>query len=249
MLLLSKTPVMGSEDGPGRAPWLESVPRLGEFLDLARSRRSTRAYEQRPIPDDVLRNVLTAANWAPSAANAQPWEFVLVKDEETKDELFQVFVDELEYKRELDPTFPLGGNTQEFRDAPVTVVVAGDTRMMRWYPQVEDGSREKLFHHSLAACIQTLHLAAASAGLGTTWVSCRGPSQHRLKELLDIPPWYLIASVAPIGYPDVERVPSHKSRIPVENKIHAEEFDRDQVADTEDIVEGKEEFRERVYQV
>lgn len=221
--------------------------RLEQFVELARARRSIRGFRGDPIPEELLDGVLEAANWAPSGANAQPWEFVVVRDDQRQAALAEIFKDEVSYKRGVDPTFPAGGNAREFIDAPVTVVIAGDTRYERWWPQILDGSREKLFHHSMAACIQTLHLAAAAAGLGTTWVTVRGPSVARVRELLDVPPYLRIGSIAPLGYPDWDRNPKERSRVPLEHKRHDETIDEADLPRTEDIIEGKEGWIDRVY--
>ena len=51
-----------------------------EVYDAIMARRSVRAYEDKPIPDDILLKVLEAGRAAPSAINAQPWHFIVVKD-------------------------------------------------------------------------------------------------------------------------------------------------------------------------
>ena len=53
-----------------------------DFLELARSRQSDRAYEHRPVEREKLERILQAACLAPSACNAQPWKFVVVDDPE-----------------------------------------------------------------------------------------------------------------------------------------------------------------------
>lgn len=244
----------GTEHEQRRDEWLaaglgdpELVPSLEEYVELARTRRVVRGFRDEPIPDDVLERILEAANWAPSGANSQPWHFVVVRDDDLKSEMADVFSDEIRYKGEVDPHWPGAGNSREFEDAPVVVVVVGDTRVERLWPQVLDGSREKLFQQSLAACVTSLHLAAASAGLGATWVTTRAPSEHRLRELLDLPQWTRVASTAPVGYPDLERVPAEKSRTPVERKIHEDGLDREKLPDLEDIGDRVDNWRTRVY--
>ena len=54
------------------------------FLELVQSRRSIRRYQQRPIAQSVLEELLTAATWAPSAHNRQPWRFCVVTSAATK---------------------------------------------------------------------------------------------------------------------------------------------------------------------
>lgn len=237
-----------------RAEWLEAaqgdgdlVPTLREYFELAKSRRVVRGFRNEPIPDEVLDTILEAATWAPSGANAQPWHFIVVEDDNKQQAMADIFRDEIRYKNEVNPGWPGAGNSREFKDAPVTIVIAGDTRKARLWPQLLDGSREKLFHHSMAACVTTLHLAAAAAGLCATWVTTRRPSASRLRDLLDIPEWMRIASVAPLGYPDLETVPTEKHRIPVDDKVHYDSLDRDKVPDLETLAEEEDNWRERVY--
>ncbi|GAH92414.1 unnamed protein product, partial [marine sediment metagenome] len=58
-----------------------------EVREAIEKRRSVRAYEDRPIPEEKLRRVLEAARLAPSASNQQPWKFVVVQDVESRKKL------------------------------------------------------------------------------------------------------------------------------------------------------------------
>ena len=49
------------------------------FLDLVKKRRSTHAFKPDPVPDEYVDKIIEAARWAPSGANSQPWEFIVVK--------------------------------------------------------------------------------------------------------------------------------------------------------------------------
>jgi len=55
-----------------------------EFIELIKSRRSIRKYQDKPVSNKILQKLLEAAQWAPSAHNSQPWEFIIIKDEEIK---------------------------------------------------------------------------------------------------------------------------------------------------------------------
>lgn len=57
------------------------------FLDVIFRRRSIRRYKSKPVPNEVLKNVLEAGRLAPSADNAQPWHFIVITDAEIKHEL------------------------------------------------------------------------------------------------------------------------------------------------------------------
>ena len=239
-----------------RESWIESrmgakdVPDHEQFLELTRARRSIRAFRDKPVPEDVIHDVLEAANWAPSMANSQLWDFIVVYDDELKREIGDVFKDEIQYKREAGGVIPSVGNTSELWKSAVTIVVAGDTRYHQWTPHLLDHSPEKMFHHTMAACVMGLHLGATAAGLGTTWITVRPPSETRLRELLDMPEFYRVASVAALGYPDPDATINRTERpyVPVEEKIHENKLDHDRVPDIEEILEGKDrdEWIERV---
>ena len=55
------------------------------LLELLNTRRSIRRFKPEPIPDEYVDKIIEAARLAPSAFNAQPWEFVVVKKKELKD--------------------------------------------------------------------------------------------------------------------------------------------------------------------
>ena len=54
-------------------------------LNAIKSRQSVRKYSDKPIPDEVLNNILEAGRLAPSWVNVQPWKFIVVKSQATKD--------------------------------------------------------------------------------------------------------------------------------------------------------------------
>lgn len=131
------------------------------LLQLMKARRTIRKYRPTPLPDDHVEKVIEAARWATSGANAQPWEFVVVKSEETKEEMVRILQQTSESIRGDGIRVP----RQKFLlQAPVVIVVCGDPRLREAYPLGE--VREELFTSSLAAAIQNMHLAATALGLG-----------------------------------------------------------------------------------
>ena len=226
----------------------EASSQLRDFVGLTETRRVSRAYRSDEYGDDVLRAILTAANNAPSPANAQPWHFVVVDDEEKKKELSRIYSDETkEYKRFLDPTFWGAGNSREFVDAPATVLVAGDMRYEHWWPEVPGTHRHNLFHKTMAMATLGVHLGAATEGLASTWVTTRGPSQDRLRDLVGLPDYFHVGTAAPLGRPELERTKDVKSRAGLDEKLHEGTFARDRVPTYEEIMERKEAAREDVY--
>jgi nitroreductase len=112
-----------------------------DVSEAVHKRRSIRAYDSTPIPDEKLNNILEAARLAPSAGNVQPWYFIVVTDGEKRRKLSQA-----RFAKFLS-------------QAPVVIVGCGNQRASpNWY--VVD----------VAIAMQNMVLTATSEGLGTCWI-------------------------------------------------------------------------------
>lgn len=112
-----------------------------EVFEAIRKRRSIRAYESTPIPEEKLLRVLEAGRLAPSAGSIQPWHFIVVRDFEKRKRLA-----EARWAKFL-------------AESPVVIVGCGDQR-----------ASPKWFMVDVAIAMQNMVLAAVSEGLGTCWV-------------------------------------------------------------------------------
>ena len=63
---------------------------MNDALSLLKTRRSIRKYKNQPVEKEKIEKCLEAARWAPSASNRQPWEFVIVKEENTRKKLSNI---------------------------------------------------------------------------------------------------------------------------------------------------------------
>ena len=79
-----------------------------DVLEVMKTRRSVRKYKPDQVDEEKLRTVLEAARWAPSWANTQCWEFIVVKDPDTKEKLAET----------LTPKNPA---TEAVKAAPIVV--------------------------------------------------------------------------------------------------------------------------------
>ena len=144
-----------------------------DVLEAIKERRSVRKYEPKTVPEEELTQILEAGRWAPSASNAQPWKFIVVRDEKVKSELARVAV----YGRFL-------------AEAPAAIAVVIDPQASN-HP-VEDG----------AAATQNMLLAAHALGLGTCWIgSYDSAYEERAKQVLGIPGDKRLLSLISVGYP------------------------------------------------
>ncbi len=153
-----------------------------EFQKVIRVRRSTRGYKPEPVPDDVLGPILEAARLAPTAANKQPFQLVVVTDPLTRSRFREV------YDREW------------FWTAPMIIVGCVDPAQA-W--QRADGFNAA--EVDLAIVMDHLVLAATEAGLGTCWV-CNF-DEARVKEILGIPANINVVAMTPMGYAAAEPRP------------------------------------------
>ena len=184
-----------------------------EFLTLVQTRRSTRKFKPDPIPDEDVEKIVEAARWAPSGANSQPWEFVLIKDKATKDRIVDIIKEHSEYGRKVELTRagdmrwpsaarPVG--EPGFKDAPVFIILCGDPRTRESYPLLTSLTRgDSHFASGLASAFLYMCLAATTLGLGSQWVSATGHPfvMCLLKELLEIPDKLVIYDTMAVGYP------------------------------------------------
>ena len=60
---------------------------MRDILDVLISRKSIRRYKPDPVPDEMIDKILEAARWAPTGENYQPWRFIVIRDQETKNKI------------------------------------------------------------------------------------------------------------------------------------------------------------------
>ena len=148
-----------------------------EFYEVLTKRRSIRKYKSDPVEEEKLGRILEAARIAPSAANRQPWHFIVIKDEAVRSWLHEA------YGRDW------------FSAAPVIICVCGEPGSA-WVRA--DGKNYADVDVSID--FEHLVLAAAAEGLGTCWIGAFQTS--RLKEILGLPDGIEPVAMTPLGYPD-----------------------------------------------
>jgi len=215
------------------------------FLELVKARRSIRGFKPDPIPDDYVDKIIQAARFAPSGANSQPWEFIVIKDQATKDGIATLVREQGDYSRKVEMTraeeLRMGGpaapvREPAYKNAPVFILVCGDPRTKDAYPLLTTLTRgDSHFASSLASAFLCMTLAATSLGLGSQWLSATGSPYVKplLQELLDIPEKMDIYDMLVVGYPSYQP----KSRFVREraDMVHHGRFDRSRYRTDEEI--------------
>ncbi len=184
------------------------------FLELVEKRRSIRKFKPEPIPDEYVDKIIEAARWAPSGANSQPWEFIVVKKQELKDKIVELISgagnlsQKMEVAREPEQRFRF--RPPGYVRAPVFIILCGDTRTQNAYPletTLQKGS--SVLNSSLANAFLYMTLAATTLGLASQWVSAIGNSyvQALTKDLLGVPKELVFYDMLAVGNPDGEPRP------------------------------------------
>ena len=224
---------------------------INEFFSVVRTRRSVRRFKPDPVPDEDVEKILEAARWAQSGANAQPWEFIIVKDRETLRKMAEMVqehhkrtwaIEKTRIKEARHRFFIDGPPAGEpaFKNAPVVIVICGDPRTVQATTLVShflpnEGGPFAHFLKNMANVTQILTLAAAALGLGSQWVSVNYSYEAKLKTLLDVPDELAIHTIVPIGYPAYEPPPPYRREL--KEIIHYEKYDRTKYRSGEDIFE------------
>ncbi len=174
--------------------------------NLVSQRRSVRRFRSDCVPREIIGLVLDIARLSPSAANSQPWEFVVVEDEALRRDVARAAASLFSELRKRDQSFNWSISVQPFlTQAPVLIVVLGDRRMIEAYPSILRGG--VLLRQSLAACIYGLQLAAESLGLASAWGTIQGGRpEAEIRQILGIPECFTVDHIVPVGYPDEEEV-------------------------------------------
>ncbi|MBO3803302.1 MAG: nitroreductase family protein [Candidatus Brockarchaeota archaeon] len=153
-----------------------------DVFEAVRTRRSIRRYEERPVEEEKLQRVLEAGRLSPSAANRQPWHFIVVREASAKERLRSSYGEEW------------------FAGAPVIIVVCADPSLA-W--RRRDG--EEVWKIDAAIALQTMVLCAWDEGLGTCWICAF--DEKAAKEALGIPNGIRVVAMTPLGYPAERKEP------------------------------------------
>ena len=195
------------------------------------ARRDVRRFRPDEVPSEVVRQVLMAGHQAPSVGHSQPWRFVIVRDQRTRDRAALMAdrerLRQAEMLTEERRSRLLDLQLEGIREAPLGVVVACDRRVPA------DGvlgraSFADADMWSCACAIENMWLAARAVGLGLGWVTLFRPEE--LAGLLGLPQGIETLGWLCLGWPD-ERPPSPglerhgwSERMPLEDVIVEERW-------------------------
>ena len=190
------------------------------------NRRSIRAFQDKPVSQDLLREIIATACWSPSYKNSQPWK-VLVVSGEKKEGLSQMMVELLDNGAPAEPDLPAPTSWPEAEQARIdylmakrkeltgmdltdpSVVVRAKKANFAFYgaPHAiylyQDSSLSPWSLFDLGMFAQSLMLAAHAKGLGTVPQAFVTDYAQEIKKYLEIPEHNRLVLCFSVGYPDM----------------------------------------------
>ena len=186
-----------------------------DVIDLIKSRRSVRKLKPDPVPDEVVMKLLEAARWAPSWANTQCWEFIVVKDPKVKAELSDVLI-------------PPGNPAKNaVANAPVVIAVLGKKGVSGFYRGFAVTNKGDWLMFDVALAVQNLVLEAHALGLGTVIVGAL--DFEKASKILNVPPDVELVALIPVGYPDES--PQAPPRKKLSDMVYQDVYGNKMIAD------------------
>ncbi|PIU88521.1 hypothetical protein COS64_03415 [archaeon CG06_land_8_20_14_3_00_37_11] len=170
-----------------------------DALKAINTRRSIRNYKDRKVPAHLIKELLNAGRNAPSAFNEQPWVFIIVTKQETKDEI----------------AFQKRQKSSFISKTPLLIACCYDKKKSR-------AAAHNLENVALAA--ENILIAANASGLGGCYIGAFDPEHPDIEEginkALKLPNNILIVCLLSIGYPDGK--PVKKELRPLNETVHEE---------------------------
>lgn len=153
---------------------------MNPIMENILTRKSVRAFEEKPIPADELQQILQAAIYAPSGMGRQTWQFTAVTSREKIQALCAAVGQEL-------------GRESYDMYKPEAIIIPSNERDSRW--GIEDN----------ACALENIFLAAHAFGIGSVWINqlrdtCDCPSVRTLLKEWGIPDNHVVYGIAALGY-------------------------------------------------
>ena len=183
------------------------------LYELVMKRRSVRNFKDQPIPQEIINQLLDAANNAPSGGNIQPLSIIIVKESENRAKLAEIV-----------------GNQPWVKNAPLSMIFCLDyNRVKRW--AVLNGTEfkgDQAFSHFMISyadvmcAAQSVVLLAESLGLGSVYVGTILSYMDKAREQFSIPEFVLPMMVLSLGYP--KSIPRTIPKLERDVIVHQEQY-------------------------
>ena len=179
-----------------------------DLHDFLRSRRSIRRFKPYPVPESMIRDILTTATYAPSAHNRQPWRFVVVTGQDAKAKMADAMA--MDFRRDLEQDNSpedeilarLEKSYSRIISSPVIIILCVDFSEMDDYPDARRAEAEKIMAvQSTANAGLQLLLAVHAEGLGCVWTCAPLFTPDTVRALFNLSTTWEPQAMFFIGYP------------------------------------------------
>ena len=198
--------------------------RAGDLAMLLKSRRSVRKYQARPVPRELIEQVLEAARWAPSPHGRQPWRFVVLTRQAVKEQLAESMGDSWRRQLQMDGqseeivALRMEKSRQRILNAPAIVISCLFLEDLDRYPDERRQADETTMAiQSIGAAIQNLLLMAFDLGLDGGWMCAPLFCPEVVCETLNLDKRLIPQALITLGYAAAD--PQRRERLPLESLI------------------------------
>ncbi len=175
-----------------------------DVFEAINTQRAMRRLKPDPVPDELVWKLLDAAVRAPSGGNRQPWNFIVIRDPDTKAKIAEHYLDGWNtaygpFKQaamaspDMAKTYASAEHlANHLAEVPVLIIAAVNLSMVA--PVSPPGA-------SIYPAVQNLMLAARALGLGTTLTTLHRAHEAEVRQLLGIPDGVDTMALIPVGWP------------------------------------------------
>jgi F420 biosynthesis protein FbiB-like protein len=194
------------------------------LMDIIRGRRSVRRYQDRPVPRELIEEILEAARWAPSPHGRQPWRFAVLTRDAPKRALAAAMGDEWRRQLALDGQAPeviesrFAKSRERIIRAPAIVIPCLYLADLDVYPDADRSAAEATMAiQSLGCAVQNMLLTSYSLGLDSGWMCAPLFCPEVVVAALDLDPALIPHALITLGYAAADLV--RRERLPLDRLI------------------------------
>lgn len=190
---------------------------MSHLDDILKSRRDTRHFTTDSVPDEVIEKALQAGHWAPSVGLTDATRYYIIKSEEVKKAVKDLFLDYNKKAEELTDNPEQKERYKSLKleaieEAPIGLIIAYDRSVLNQFTIGTVGSNEAVKFSSVCAA-QNIWLSLTEQGYGMGWVSIL--NYFQFKKILDLP-----ENIEPLGYFCIGKPATNYDNQPMLQQLH-----------------------------
>lgn len=190
---------------------------MSHLDDILKSRRDTRHFTTDEVPDEVIQKALQAGHWAPSVGLTDATRYFIIKSDEVKTAIKNLFLDYNKKAEELTDNpeqkeLYRSLKLEAIEEAPIGLIIAYDRSVLNQFTIGTIGSNEAVKFSSVCSA-QNIWLSLTEQGYGMGWVSIL--NYFQFKKILDLP-----ENIEPLGYFCIGKPATNYGNQPMLQQLH-----------------------------